>query len=120
MSDDYEPKRNPAAGAALGAMSAAKNKKLMMVIGGILIAIGIAGMVFIGSQVKAIINSGQWGNVPANGFWYQMVDYAFLFTMIAGFVLVLYAQVSLQREGAKRREAEDERRRRQADAAGAA
>ena len=118
MSDDYEPKRNPAAGAALGAISAAKNKKLMTIVGGILIAVGIAGMVFVGSQVKAIINSGQWGNVPANGFWYQMVDYVFLFIMIAGLVLVLYAQVSLQRESAKRREAEDERR--HTDATGAA
>jgi hypothetical protein len=69
-------------------------------VGGILIAIGIAGMVVIGIQIReAIVNPTIW---VAEGFWFQMKEYVFMFTMIAGFVIVLYGLVSLQRKKAKR------------------
>lgn len=110
-----EPERNPAAGAALGALSAANNKKIMTVAGGILMAVGIAGMVLMGSQTEQAIRDQAIGG--SAGFWLQMKDYVFMFTMIAGLGLVIYSQVSLQREGAKRREAEDRAGRTNADAA---
>ena len=109
-----EPKRNPAAGAALGALSAARNKKIMTVAGGILMAVGIAGMVAIGSQAKEAINRQLFG-VSSTGFWLQMTDYVFMFILIAGLVLVIYAQISLQRVKAKQRESEMDRQRRDMD-----
>lgn len=59
-------------------------------------AVGMAGMVILGSYALQTILSG-----GSTGFWMQMQDYAFMFTMIAGLVLVLYALVSLQSERAK-------------------
>jgi len=103
-----EPERNPAAGAALGALSAAKNKKIMTVAGGILMAVGIAGMVVVGSQAGEAISNQAIGG--STGFWFQMKDYVFMFTLIAGLGLVIYSQVSLQRESANRRQAEAKRR----------
>ncbi|HEY7733155.1 MAG TPA: hypothetical protein VIB07_00010 [Nitrososphaera sp.] len=86
-------------GVRLGALSAV-NKRLLILVGGVLMAIGVAGMVVVDLQAKeAIGNEDVW---QAEGFWYEMKEYTFMFTIIAGFILVIYALLSIQREKAKR------------------
>jgi hypothetical protein len=72
---------------------------LLTLVGGIMIAVGIAGMVIFSMQAReALENEALW---QAQGFWFQMRDYVFMFTMIGGFIIVLYALVSRQRNRAK-------------------
>ena len=78
---------------------AALNVKVLGLTGGILIVVGIAGMIIVSMQAReALANEQLWAT---EGFWFQMKDYAFMFTMIAGLILVLYAHVASQREKAK-------------------
>lgn len=80
----------------------APNSKMKMVslVGGLLIAIGVAGMIMVSLQVREVLSDeALW---KTEGFWFQMKDYAFMFTMIAGLVLVLYSLISVQRLRAKR------------------
>ena len=93
---------SPVSGAGLGALSAIKNKKIMTIIGGILIAIGIAGMIAVGSN--ALSNLFGSGFTQNEGEQFQMGQYVFLFLLIAGLVLVIYSQVALQSQRAKARE----------------
>jgi hypothetical protein len=73
---------------------------LLNLIGGIMIAVGITGMVIFSIQAReALNNAALW---QTEGFWFQMKEYVFMFTMIGGFIIVLYALVSLQRKRAKR------------------
>jgi predicted cation transporter len=110
-----EPKRDPAAGAALGALSAARNRKVMTVVGAALIAVGIAGMIIVGSQAIKAISKQQF--TIGQGESFQLVQYVFMFVLIGGLVLVIYSQVSAQRERAKERELQDSRDNKSADAA---
>jgi hypothetical protein len=72
---------------------------LLTLIGGLMIAVGIAGMVIFSIQAReALENDALW---QAEGFWFQMRDYVFMFTMIGGLIIVLYALVSRQRNRAK-------------------
>jgi hypothetical protein len=108
-------KRNPAAGAALGALSAAKNRKIMTVVGAVLIAIGIAGMIIVGSQAVKAISNQQF--TIGQGESFQLIQYLFMFALISGLVLVTYSQVSAQRDRAKQRELQDSRDNKSADVA---
>src|SRR5215207_6199390 len=63
-SRDGSGKSSPVSGAGLGLLSMIKNKKIMTVIGGILIVIGIAGMVAVGSNALSTINGGVCIYVP--------------------------------------------------------
>lgn len=110
-----EPKRDPAAGAALGALSAAKNRKIMTAVGAALIAVGIAGMVIVGSQAVKAIQTENFG--IAQGKYFQLEQYVFMFVLIGGLGLVIYSLVSAQREKAKRRESQNNRNNKSADAA---
>ena len=96
-------KSSPASGAGLGALSMVKNKKIMTVIGGILIAIGIAGMIVVGSNALSNIFGGGFSQ-PNEGSGFQMQQYVFMFILIAGLVIVIYSQVALQSKRAKARE----------------
>ena len=96
-------KRSPASGAGLGTLSMVKNKKIMTVIGGILIVIGIAGMVAVGSNALSTIFGGGFSQ-PNEGSGFQMQQYVFMFILIAGLVIVIYSQVALQSKRAKARE----------------
>lgn len=96
-------KSSPASGAGLGALSMVKNKKIMTVIGGILIAIGIAGMIAVGSNALSNIFGGGFSQ-PNEGSGFQMQQYLFMFILIAGLVIVIYSQVALQSQRAKARE----------------
>ena len=96
-------KSSPASGAGLGTLSMIKNKKIMTVIGGILIAIGIAGMIAVGSNALSTIFGGGFSQ-PNEGSGFQMQQYVFMFILIAGLVIVIYSQVALQSKRAKARE----------------
>jgi uncharacterized membrane protein len=96
-------KSSPASGAGLGLLSMIKNKKIMTVVGGILILIGIAGMVAVGSNALSSIFGGGFSR-PNQGEAFQMTEYVFMFMLIAGLVLVIYSQITLQSQRAKTRE----------------
>jgi ABC-type nitrate/sulfonate/bicarbonate transport system permease component len=93
---------SPVSGAGLGALSALKNKKVLTIAGGIMIVIGLAGMIAIGSDALATI-FGTGYEQPEQGREFQIQQYAFMFTMIAGLGLVIYAQVTLQAKRANLR-----------------
>ena len=94
---------SPVSGAGLGLLSTIKNKKIMTVIGGILIVIGIAGMIAVGSNALGNIFGGGFSQ-PNQGTQFQMGEYVFMFLLIAGLVLVIYSQITLQSQKAKARE----------------
>ena len=96
-------KSSPVSGAGLGALSMIKNRKIMTIIGGILIAIGIAGMIAVGSNALSNIFGGGFSQ-QNQGTQFQMGQYVFMFLLIAGLVLVIYSQIALQSERAKARE----------------
>jgi hypothetical protein len=94
---------SPVSGAGLGLLSMIKNKKIMTIIGGILIAIGIAGMIAVGSNALSSIFGGGFSQ-QNQGTQFQMTQYVFMFILIAGLVLVIYSQIALQSARAKARE----------------
>ncbi|MDQ3851398.1 MAG: hypothetical protein M3299_01025 [Thermoproteota archaeon] len=100
---DGNDKSSPVSGAGLGLLSTIKNKKIMTVIGGILIAIGIAGMVAVGSNALESIFGGGFSQ-QNQGTQFQMLQYVFMFILIAGLVVVIYSQIALQSQRAKARE----------------
>ena len=102
-SRDTGRKSSPVSGAGLGMLSTIKNKKIMTVIGGILIAIGIAGMVAVGSNALGSIFGGGFSQ-PNEGTQFQQGEYIFMVLLIAGLVIVIYSQVTLQSQRAKARE----------------
>jgi hypothetical protein len=89
--------RNPGAGAALGALSAAKNKKLTAGIGAALIVIGLAGLIIVGSQAIDTITGGGFES-PQQGSSIQLTQYVFLFTMLAGLIVMIYSIIGIQRD----------------------
>ena len=97
--------RNPGAGAALGALSAAKNKKLTAGIGAALIVIGIAGLIIVGSQAIDTITGGAFDS-PQEGSSIQLTQYVFLFTMLAGLIVMIYSIIGIQRDHAKARQSQ--------------
>ena len=96
---------DPAAGAAHGALSAGKKKKLMAATGAALIIVGIVGMVVIGAGAIYTVTTGGFSN-PGEGKSIQLTEYVFLFTLLAGLVIMLYSLVGLQRDKAKARESQ--------------
>ena len=97
--------RDPATGAAHGALSASKKKKLMAAIGGGLIIVGIVGMVVIGAGAIYTVTTGGFSD-PGEGKSIQLTEYVFLFTLLAGLVVMIYSLVGLQRDKAKARESQ--------------
>jgi hypothetical protein len=102
-SRDSGGKSSPVSGAGLGLLSMIKNRKIMTVIGGILMVIGIAGMIAVGSNALNSIFGGGFSQ-QNQGTQFQMGQYVFMFMLIAGVVLVIYSQITLQSERAKARE----------------
>jgi hypothetical protein len=94
--------RDPAAGAMLGALSASKNKKLVAAIGAALIIIGIAGMIFFGTGAINTLTTGGFSD-PGEGKSIQLTQYVFLFTLLAGLVVMIYSLVGIQRDRSKAR-----------------
>jgi hypothetical protein len=85
-------------GIGIGLLSSAKNKKIVTVAGAVLIAVGIAGMIAVGSQASSILTErGTFGGPDvARSFFYG--EYVFLFMIVAGLVLMVFGLVSLQRK----------------------
>lgn len=94
--------RDPAAGAMIGALSASKNKKLIAAIGAALIIIGIAGMIFFGTGAINTITTGGFSD-PGEGKSIQLTEYVFLFTLLAGLVVMIYSLIGIQRDSSKAR-----------------
>jgi formate hydrogenlyase subunit 3/multisubunit Na+/H+ antiporter MnhD subunit len=109
--------RDPMVGAALGALSAAKNKKLLAGIGAAMIAIGIAGMIVVGQGAIDTITTG--GFSPGEGSAFQLAQYVFLFTMLAGLVVLVYSLVGYQRDRSKAIQSRSLNQKRDKDAASA-
>jgi formate hydrogenlyase subunit 3/multisubunit Na+/H+ antiporter MnhD subunit len=87
-------------GIGIGLLSGAKNKKIITVVGAVLIAIGIGGLIAFGSRAADLAMRGELG---ANaGGPYFLGEYAFLFIMIAGLVMTIFGLISIQREKSKR------------------
>lgn len=78
-------------------------------------AVGVAGMIIVGSQAVKAIPDQQF--TTDQGKFFQLEEYVFMFVLIGGLVLVIYSQVSSQREKAKLRELQDSRDNKSADAA---
>ena len=97
-----KPEGDPVAGAAVGALSASKNKKLMAGIGAALIISGIAGLLIVGAGAINTVTTGGFSD-PGEGKSIQLTEYVFLFTFLAGLVIMLYSLVGLQRDRAKAR-----------------
>jgi hypothetical protein len=87
-------------GIGIGLLSGAKNKKIITIVGAVLIAIGIGGMISVGSQAVNLAMRGGFGVDAGKSYFYA--EYAFLFTLIAGVVLTIFGLVSIQREKGKR------------------
>ena len=87
-------------GIGIGLLSGAKNKKIITIVGAVLIAIGIGGMISVGSQAVNLAMRGGFGADAGKSYFYA--EYAFLFTLIAGVVLAIFGLVSIQREKGKR------------------
>ena len=94
--------RDPAAGAMLGALSAAKNKKLTAAIGAALIVAGIAGMVVVGTGAINTITTGGFSD-PGEGKSIQLTEYVFLFILLAGLIVMIYSLIGIQRDRSKAR-----------------
>ena|SRR6185503_4825451 len=97
--------RDPAAGIAHGALSASKYKKLMAAAGATLLIAGFVGMVVIGEGAINTVTTGGFSD-PGEGKSIQLTEYVFLFTLLAGLVVMLYSLVGLQRDKAKARESQ--------------
>ena len=83
-------------GIGIGLLSGARNKKIVAVAGAVLIAIGIAGMIAIGSQASDILTTrGEFVSPDlARSYFYS--EYAFMFAIVGGLVLLIFGLVSMQ------------------------
>jgi hypothetical protein len=90
-------------GIGIGLLSAAENKKILTVAGAVMIAIGVGGMIAIGSQWLDILTTrGAFGDPDvARSYFYS--EYAFLLVLVADLVLTIFGLVSMQRDRARRR-----------------
>ncbi len=85
-------------GIGIGLLSGAKSKKIITIVGAVMIAIGIGGMIAVGSQSANILSTrGAFGSPDlAKSYFYG--EYAFLFVLVAGLVLAIFGVVSMQRK----------------------
>jgi high-affinity Fe2+/Pb2+ permease len=95
------PEIDPPASAAAAAPSAATKKKILTIIGIALMAAGFAGMIIFGSRAIETIQSGGFAN-PGQGSSFEVIEYIFMFMLIAGLVLVIYSQLSIQMAKARK------------------
>ncbi|HEY1211532.1 MAG TPA: hypothetical protein VGE82_01155 [Nitrososphaera sp.] len=82
-------------GIGIGLLSGAKNKKIMVIIGAVLVAIGVGGMISVGSQAASVAMGGDLGTEAGKSYFYA--EYAFMFTLIAGAVILTFGLISIQR-----------------------
>lgn len=94
--------RNMLGGIGLALLSGARNKKIMVIAGAVLIAIGIGGMITVGSRLLNTVTQGGFANTEMESSLFYG-EYAFLFTLVAGLGLLIYGLVSIQKERGKER-----------------
>ena len=87
-------------GIGIGLLSGAKNKKIITIVGAVLIAIGIGGMIAVGSQAANLAMHGELGVNAGEPYYFG--EYMFMFIMIAGLALTIFGLISIQREKGKR------------------
>lgn len=63
-----------------------------------MIAIGVGGLIAIGSQVADIVSTGGAFEDRGVARSYFYGEYAFLFVLIAGMILTIFGIVSIQRQ----------------------
>ena len=85
-------------GIGIGLLSSAKNKKIVIIAGAVLMAVGVAGMIAVGSQTLNILTErGTFGSPDvARSFFYS--EYAFLFMIVGGLILLAFGVVSMRRK----------------------
>lgn len=85
-------------GIGIGLLSSAKNKKIVTIAGAVLMAVGVAGMLAVGSQTLNILTErGTFGSPEvARSFFYG--EYVFLFMIVGGLILLAFGVVSMQRK----------------------
>jgi hypothetical protein len=85
-------------GIGIGLLSGVKNKKVVTIVGAIIIAIGIGGMIAVGSGAADILTTrGGFGSFDmAKSYLYG--EEAFAFVLIAGLALMIFGFVSMQRK----------------------
>src|SRR5688500_20223926 len=89
-SRDGSGKSSPVSGAGLGLLSMIKNRKITKVIGGVVIVIGIAGMIAVGSNAHGDLYGGGYSQ-PDQGSGFQMRQYVIMLLLIAALILELYS-----------------------------
>lgn len=77
-------------------LSSARNKMVTTIAGAVMVAVGIGGMIAIGSQVVDILTArGEFGDPDvARSYFYS--EYVFMFLLIGGLVLLISGLVSMQ------------------------
>ena len=100
-----ENNKDLGAGVAIGALSAARNKKLVALVGAALLVAGVTGFIVVGSEGIRTITTGGYSS-PEQGKAIQLTEYGYLFTFVAGLFLIVYSLVGIQRDKAKSRQSE--------------
>jgi MFS family permease len=94
--------RNMLGGIGLALLSGARNKKIMVIAGAVLMAIGIGGMITVGSRLVNVVTQDGFANTETERSLFYG-EYAFLFTLVAGLGLMIYGVVSIQKQRGKER-----------------
>lgn len=81
--------------------SVTRNRALGATAGVVLMAIGAWGMISVGSNTLETIDEGKYSS--ERGKVFEINSYVFLFTIVAGLVILLYSAVSSQTESARSR-----------------
>jgi NADH:ubiquinone oxidoreductase subunit 6 (subunit J) len=84
-------------GIGIGLLSGAKNKKIITIIGAVMAAIGIGGMVSIGYRINELTTGGdvfERSELVSTHFY---TEYLFLFLILGGLILAIFGAVSIQR-----------------------
>lgn len=83
----------------VGLHSILRNRALGVAVGAVLMAVGAWGMIFVGSYTLDDIEEGRYSS--ERGKVFEMNAYVFLFSIVAGLVIMLYSAVSIQAENAR-------------------
>lgn len=85
----------------IGRHSILRNRKLGAMVGAVIMAVGVWGMISVGSDTLRTIQEGDY--TAEQGKVFEMNSYVFLFTIVGGLIVLLYSVVSFQAESASRR-----------------
>lgn len=86
----------------IGLHSIVRNRKLGISAGAAIIAVGVWGMISVGSDTLKTVKEGDY--TAEQGRVFEMNSYVFLFTIVAGLIVLVYSVVSSQAEHAQSRQ----------------